>query len=218
MIHRVDADLSPSVRQGCSVLILAEGSAELSIKPGDDGNACRAGCLRAEHNAISPENGRDGLHANSILRNRHTKEGQRRSLNSLQPRPRVSVKRTGVQPSRTIASRPAPLFSELFNSSYGEPPVCCVNSGQGEAANGPFVMDRTSSKQTVGRFPVSRQPPPGVDQDPRPPCRIKPGASSRSHPLLRPGHRQGTSPGQRRGVNVQPARSARRASRARRAM
>ena len=193
MIHRLDADLSPSA-QGCSVLILAEGSAELSIKPCDDGNARRAGCLRAEPNAISPENGRDGLHANSILRNRHTKEGQRRSLNSLQPRPRVSVKRTGVQPSRTIASRPAPLFSWLFNSSYGE------------VANGLFVMDRTSSKQTVGRFPVSRQPPPGVDQDPRPPCRIKPGASSRSHPLLRPGPRQGTSPGQRRGVNVQPAR------------
>ena len=192
MIHRVDTDLSPSA-QGCSVLILAEGSAELSRKPCDDGNARRAGCLRAEPDAISPENGRDGLHANSIPRNRHTKEGQRRSLNPLQPRPRVSVKRTGVQPSRTIASRPAPLFSWLFNSSYG-------------VVNGLFVMDRTSSKQTVGRFPVSRQPPPGVDQDPRPPCRIKPGASSRSHPLLRLGPRQGTSPGQRRGVNVQPAR------------
>ena len=209
MIHRVDTDLSPSA-QGCSVLILAEGSAELSRKPCDDGNARRAGCLRAEPDAISPENGRDGLHANSIPRNRHTKEGQRRSLNSLQPRPRVSVKRTGVQPSRTIASRPAPLFSWLFNSSYDiilrRASGLLCEFGYGEVANGLFVMDRTSSKQTVGRFPVSRQPPPGVDQDPRPPCRIKPGASSRSHPLLRPGPRQGTSPGQRPGVNVQPDR------------
>jgi len=132
-------------------------------------------------------------------------------LNSLQPRPRVSVKRTGVQPSSNNRIPAGPTFFlalqyHLTTSSYDEPPVFCVNSGQGEVANGLFVMDRTSSKQTVGRFPVSRQPPPGVDQDPRPPCRIKPGASSRSHPLLRPGPRQGTSPGQRRGVNVQPDR------------
>src|SRR5208337_3639588 len=116
--HRADADLSPSARRVVASSILSEGSAELSRKPCDGGNARRAGRLRAEDRTISPENGRDGLHANSILRNRHIKAGRRRSLNSLQPRPRVSVKRTGVQRSRTIAFRPAPLLSWLISSSY----------------------------------------------------------------------------------------------------
>ncbi len=147
MIHRATADLASSARRvGASSCWLRAGPncQENRVTMGTP--VAPAGCGPKIEQA-SPEDGRDGLHANSILRSRHSKSGQRRSLNSLQPRRRVSVKRTGVQAAQRSAFRQAPRLAALIIAAGDEAPV----NRQPPAGVGQHPRPRRNERRAVTR-------------------------------------------------------------------